>query len=74
MANFVMILNHPETRRLRDTINNSTGICTTDTLGKQPIPATYCKIFDCTLRTIIINAQMPIIQVPAKIVFLIQRI
>ena len=28
----------------------------------------------CTLRTIIINAQMPIIQVPAKIVFLIQRI
>ena len=34
----------------------------------------HCKIFDCTLRTIIINAQMPIIQVPAKIVFLIQRI
>ena len=30
--------------------------------------------FDCTLRTIIINAQMPIIQVPAKIGFLIQRI
>ena len=40
-----------------DTINNSTGICTTDTLGKQPIPAAYCKIFDCTLRTIIINAR-----------------
>ena len=40
-----------------DTINNRAGICATDALGKQPIPAAYCKIFDCTLRTIIINAR-----------------
>ena len=36
-------------------------------------PVSYTHL-DCTLRTIIINAQMPVIQVPAKIVFLIQRI
>ena len=38
------------------------GICPTDTFRKQPVPATYCEVFNGTFRTVIVNTQMPIVR------------
>ena len=50
------------------------GSCPTDAFRKQPVPAAYCEVFNRTLRTVIVNAQMSILQITAQIGLLIQRI
>ena len=39
----------------------------TDTFRKQPVPAANCEVFNCTFRAVIVNAQMPILQITAQI-------
>lgn len=31
-----------------NTIDKGTGICTSYAFGKQPVAASYCKVFQCT--------------------------
>ena len=60
--------------RFCNAVNKGTGICSPYTFGKQPVAASYCKVFQCTFCTVVVYAEMSIFQIPSQIYFLIKRI
>lgn len=60
--------------RFCNAVNKGTGICSPYTFSKQPVTMSYCKAFQCTFYTVVVYANITILQISSQIYFLIKRI